>query len=199
MYFGAEDIGENILREVSVSIEPTEEVVELDYFKNYAKIPKTVKVDDELVVNIIKNARRLSERWLNKSFITQTLIAYWDRYGKEVELPRGPHQSITTVVRTYQGTDTALTANTDYYTNGIDYLAIYPNSVYRASVGVLNYALKVTYVAGFGDSREDVPPEYVDLICLQAAIDYYRGEPSKQLSGEAIRKSGLTRERANWF
>lgn len=199
MYFGAEDIGENILREVKVSSPPAEEVIELDYFKNYAKIPKTVKVDDELAMHMIINARRVTEKYLNEAFITQTLIAYWDQYGKQVDLPRGPHQSITTVETIYQGTTTTLTANTDYYTGGEDWLSIYPNSVYRGSVGKLNYHLRVTYVAGYGTDREDVPEEYYDIICAQAAIDYYRGEASRQLSGEVIRKSGIIRKRANWF
>jgi len=195
----SEDVGETVLREIKVSTAPAAEVIDLDYFKNYAKIPPSAKIDDELTLNLIKNAIKLTEAYVDKSFITQTLIAYWDSFGKEVHIPRGPHQSITTVERIYKGVSTVLVSGTDYYTSGEDYLSIYPTTVYRGSVGRINYNLKVTYIAGFGTDQNDVPEEYVDLICRQALIDYERGEASKQLSGEAIKKSSITLQRANWF
>jgi uncharacterized phiE125 gp8 family phage protein len=181
--------GETTGLQTKVTVKPVNPVVTVTEAKNWARI--SGNAEDTLITDLIETATKQIESHYNLSLISQTRIAFWESYGEEVSIPYGPHQSITTVERIYQGTSTTLTSS-DYHTDGLDYLNIYPNTVYRGSHGRVNYNLKITYVSGFGADGSDVPEDIRKAVSILVAHLYeyrqeFRDQSNKVMSGEVDR------------
>lgn len=154
-----------------VIVEPEEEPITLEEAKNYLKIDLSMTEDDQLITRIIKAVRMAAEKYAQTSFVTQTLIAYSDKWDPARELPYGPHQSIISVVRThYDNTEVTLTTE-EYSYSGIDYFTVLPDKVWRLSEGFINNRIKVEYVAGFGTAT-DVPDD-IKLAILKEVAELY--------------------------
>lgn len=192
---GAIDKGETVLNEVKVVTEGAEPVT-VDELRQYLR--QSASVDDAMIALCLTSARQKLESFLDISFCTQTLKAVYTQAGKEIDLPRGPHTAITSANRTYQGTTTALTSGTDYWTYGADYYVIYPNIVYTTKTGLINYQYDFTYTAGFGTPAQ-VPAKYKKLILAQAAIEYERGEATPTLHMEVLKEAELLQRKPTWF
>lgn len=193
---GAINKGETILNEVKVVTEPTEEPVTLDELRNYLR--QSASVDDAMIDIVRKSARRKLERFLDISFVTQTLKAVYTQVGKEIELPRGPHTEITSANRTYKDTTSSLTEGSDFWIYGDEYYVVYPSIVYTSKTGLINYQYDFTYTAGFG-AASDVPDEYKKLILAQAAIEYERGEATGTLYHQVMKEAELLQRKPTWF
>ena len=74
--------------------------------------------EDTLIVDLIEAARGYCENYTGRSYAAQTLEYYIDAFPVEIDLPRKPVKSVTSIIyKDYEGTETTLTANTDYIVN----------------------------------------------------------------------------------
>lgn len=154
-----------------VLVEPLEEPVSLEEVKNYLKIDMSVTEDDQLIDRLIKAVRISAEKYAQTSFVTQTRVAYSDNWDPECELPYGPHQSISKVIRLMRdGTEQELDP-VDYSYNGFNFYTVCPQKVYRLSEGFINHRIKVEYVAGFGNAAD--VPEDIKLAILKEVAELY--------------------------
>ena len=103
--------------------------------------------DDSLIADLVAESIDFVEEQYGFQLIEKTVTVEYEYYGKEVQLPLYPVQSVTSIKAIDQdGTETTLTVNEDYYLTG-DTLII--DSVYGWEVPDDRVRLKVVYVAGY--------------------------------------------------
>jgi uncharacterized phiE125 gp8 family phage protein len=118
--------------------------------------------DDKYIYDLINTSRVYCEKWQNRAYISQTLEMRMDcfpRHGGVIQLPRANALSVSSISYVDSNGDDQ-TLSTDIYDVDIyskpariteSYGQVWPNT--RRVVN----AVTVTYVAGYGTTREDVP------------------------------------------
>lgn len=153
---------------LEITSAPTVEPIDLGEAKAHCK----VEVDDEngLFGHWIRTARRLCESWLDTSLITQTVKVYLDTFPEwEIEMPRSPVQSITSISYIDHAGAAQTLAGSAYQADLKSkparivpaYGEVWPTTRY----GYLN-AVTITMVAGYGAAGSDVPSEILQAMYL---------------------------------
>jgi len=103
--------------------------------------------DDSLIADLVAEVIDIVEQTYSFQLIEKTVVAEFETFGKRVDLPLFPVQSVTSVVTLDDdGTETTLTSGTDYYLTG-DTLVV--EQIYDNEHPFARVRLKVTYVAGY--------------------------------------------------
>jgi len=157
---------------------PTVEPVTVDEVKTLTHVSHSV--EDDLILRWIKTARQLAEGYQWRAYITQTLELSFDGFpSMPIEIPRSPLQSVTSIKYTdYLGTETTLyeAGNTDMFlvdTEGepgridLAYNQVWPSVTLRTLSPV-----QIVFVAGYGDSADDVPDQVKDAILMYCGWRY---------------------------
>jgi len=196
-----------------VTSAPAIEPVTLTELKTALRI--TASTDDTLLTQLIIDARTYAEDYTGRKFITQTLVSYADnlagdltdewqpgyRVGYEVGIYSGdrqvkfdwvPAQSITSVITV--DTDNAETtyASTNYYLDNYDnnlfpFVNVNDNSTLVNTSLRSKNAIKITWIAGYGDAAVDVPSSIRRGIIMMASHLYTnRGD----CGDDCVSKSG---------
>lgn len=157
-----------------VVIPPATEPVTLSEFKLQARIDHND--EDTLIAQYIKAAREHVETILRRALITQTLmLALDDWWVGEQELLMPPLQSVAQITyRDVNGTEHTLNP-TDYVVDTVsDPGRIrFAKGVSHPNVELWPYAaVKITYVAGYGNNASDVP-EAIRQAVRMLAVHYY--------------------------
>ena len=147
--------------------QPAASVVELR-----AHARKATSDEDQSLLQYLWSATEYLEAWLNRSLITQTWELALD--GGEpaddaLDLPRGPLQSVTSVV-TYDEKDAATTFAASKYEVDKAAARIFlkdDNSWPTSLRGLRSFV--VTYVAGYGAQVDDVPRSLRQAVLVIAA------------------------------
>lgn len=140
-------IGENTGLEVKITTDLVTEPVSVTEQKAYSRF--TLADDDTLIGELITSARQRLEAWTGRSFGSKSIIAYWQTFSKEVELPYAPINTITSVKTIYQGIETTLVEDTDYYVTGLDLQILNMVGISQRKWGVTKTSLQVIYIAGY--------------------------------------------------
>lgn len=161
----------------------------LEDLKSFARIDGTE--EDGLLDGFLQAATEAAQQYTRRSFIGQSLKATYDLeqgcpdnwldgcydlpanyfdggLPEVIELPRGPIRSVTSVV-TYDESNAPSAydpANYSLIGNRVVLAedAYWPTSLRRVG------ALEITYSAGFGDERQDVPQPIRTAILIHAAL-----------------------------
>jgi uncharacterized phiE125 gp8 family phage protein len=140
--------------------EPAEEPISFDEAKDHLNLTSQTK--DNYVDSLIKVARRMVERYLQRALITQTWDLYLPDWRDCIDLHYPPLISITSVVyKNLLGADTTLTHGNYMHVVTADtpgklirkYGVTFPQVEYGNPD-----AIKIRYVAGYGSS-ESVPED----------------------------------------
>lgn len=167
------------LSEVEITTEPSVEPLTTAEFHTWANLNTAFTDDDAAVIpNVIKSARQMVERYLNRALITQTITAYFDSIQEKMYLPFNPVISVATVKRKRLDVSTTLTLNTDYYIQGnkdkflfiTNPLDVVPGTSPRDTLN--GFELEVKYDAGYGDASTDVPQNLIDSVAMVAVGNY---------------------------
>lgn len=159
---------------------PETEPVSLAETKQHARIDEDT--DNNLVASLIVAARQLAETFTRRAFITQTWKMNLDAWpGGEVELPKAPLQSVTSVT-TYDDADVATVfAASGYYvdTDTKPGRIVLRDSSTWPDVERVGNGIAIVYKAGYGDQPSDVPAA-IRLAILQTIAHLYqhRGDAS---------------------
>lgn len=167
---------------ITVTTEPTAEPVTLAMAKAHLQV--THNADDAFILRLIKAARKRFEGLTYRKLCTQTLTIILDAHEVtwHVYVPARPFTSLTSIK--YYGTDgtlTAYTEGTDFYTVGTDpmeLVAMTAFSPYRSRA-----AYQVIGTAGYGDP-EDVPADV--RTCLLTMIADAFHNPESTVTGQLI-------------
>lgn len=185
---------------------PAIEPFDVAYVKNYLKVSATA--DDVLIADLIIAARQYVERITGRMLFTVTVTEYFDCWpdskskdARTIELVAAPVQSVTSVSYiaedaapgVYTLLDAALyVADVESGQNQRrrsrvvrDFDVLWPQTE-----GYVN-AVKVVYVAGYGDIRADVPgPLMVAMLRLIGV--WYEGRDWKNINEFGIIESLIT-------
>ena len=163
-----------------VTSAPAAEPLLLADVKNYLKIESSVTEDDDLITELIKNARIFVERHTARALITQTITEYFDEFpavdkvkplnSRILKLHMAPAQSVTSVSYVAADGDPSSyttwdnTGNAAYFTDLVSGLnSIGPARICKKKgvdwpeIEEYANAVKVVYVAGYGAAGTSVP------------------------------------------
>lgn len=177
-----------------ITTQPTEEPISLQELKDHLRIESS-EWDGELTW-LIQEGRRYVEMHTGRALITQTWQLLIDDMFDPIALPYAPLQSITSIQ--YQDLNNATqTLSTDNYT--VDANAI-PGKIVQSYGGTypsvypdIN-SVTITFVAGFGDDKTDVPEEYKRAIKMYCQWVYDHDDTAKSVLDIFINQSKI-----NWY
>ena len=198
-----------------VTSEPAVEPITLAEVKSHLNISGSD--DDTLITEYIKAARQLAEDYTGLKFITQTLEGYsdnWDGGATQgqwwsgrvegayfshvlngqghVTLDHGPCQSITTFETIDQSNAASTFNSSNYYLENFDnrmFPRIHLNDGATLPTALRQHnGIKITYVAGFGDTAADVPSS------IKHALKYMTAELYEKRGGcdDCVKESGMS-------
>lgn len=163
----------------AASGEPDVEPVSTAEAKSWSRIDTSA--DDTLIGTLITGARLRFESDARRSCITQTWEYYLDRFPSDdeaIELPRPPVQSVSSITYTDENGDSQTWSSSDYSLDSVSQPArVYPayDETYPETQDIRN-AVKITYVAGYGDAGSDVPQDVRNAILMLVAHWYEHRE-----------------------
>ena len=168
-----------MIAEVEITTEPTVEPLTVAEFHTWSNIPTAFTDDDATIIpNVIKSARQMVERYLNRALITQTITVWYSSVGEKVYLPFTPVISVTTVKTKRLNESTTLTENTGYYVQGnkdkwiflTNPLDVTPGTSPRDTLE--GFELEIVYQAGYGAASTAIPQDVIDSVAMVASGNY---------------------------
>lgn len=163
---------------------PATEPVGLTEAREHLGLPSTETGHDGKLQRMIEMGRRTVEKYTRRSLINQTLKLTMSRFpesNQPIELPRPPLSSVTSVAYIdYAGTSQTLVAGTDYQTvldSSPGRITPEVNEVWPTVETSREEAVTVTYVAGYGPDRDDVPDDLRGVVLELVAFWFsHRGD-----------------------
>lgn len=136
---------------------PAVEPITLNEAKNHLRVDTAN--DDTLITALITTARQLAERETKRAFITQTWEMYLDSATAEIEIPKSPLQSITSIKVISEAGVSSEVSNTWYV---VDVSENLPGRVKLKSgytwPSHRNFAsFIIEFKAGYGDAATNIP------------------------------------------
>lgn len=146
---------------------PAVEPITLYQAKQHLRVDTAA--EDALINGLIAAARAWAEEYSGRALITQTLELVLECFPHEViRLPRQPSQDIVSITYTDQNGDTQVIPPDDYR---IDTASVFHNvrpAHGKSWPSVRNGpgAVRIRYIAGFGNTGSAVPPHYIQAMLL---------------------------------
>ena len=158
---------------------PALEPVSLDTAKSHCRVE--VDEDDDLIESLVTVARRTAEHWRNEALITQTwnlLLDAWPE-GDALRIPNPPLQSVSSI--TYKDTDgdeaTFAAANYIVDTDKVPGAVVLAHGASWPGTALYPTSpITVQFVAGYGDTANDVPEEVRQAMLLMIGHWYENRE-----------------------
>lgn len=161
-------------------------------------------VEDSLLTALITAAREYCEGFTGRALATQTIEAYPEYFCGDMELPRPPLQSVTSVkYKDSESTETTLTEDTDYIvdTDSVFGRLVLPyNKSWPTFTAYPVNPIRVRYDAGYSDT--DPIPQTIKLAILLLVGHWYANrEATGKVEGqiEFAVKALLTLHKVRWF
>ena len=162
--------------------------------------------DDDYISGLISDAVDMidGEGVLGRAMITQSWAQWFAQSLGRVRLTMGPFQSLTSVeyydasgtLQSASASDFEIRKDRDFVTIGPKGGATWPAGQTRAD------AIKVTYVAGFGDAASDVPPSLRRAILLLIGHWYENREAATEFNLKELPmgvEALIDRHRVGWY
>lgn len=156
------------MRSSTLITAPTGQLFTLDEAKRHLRVDDAV--DDARINNLITSARRWVEDYTRRATLNATWQLYLDFFPAVIELPFPPLASVTAASFTYvDGDGNSTQVPTATYTVDADAEA---GRIYEAyeqtwpTPRVVEKAITVEFVAGYGTAATDVPPAMIEAAYL---------------------------------
>lgn len=169
-----------MLRSLVRTVPPATEPVLLHEIKAQLRIESDQTDEDTMLAERIEAARVRAEHVTGRSLISQTWrlsLFEWPRESS-IELDRPPLQSVTSV-EYWDGSIWATMPTTDYEVDADDLMGrvVLAAGKHWPALGTSNgRRVRVTYVAGYGASPDDVPQTIREWILMSAATTHEHRE-----------------------
>jgi len=159
---------------VTVTSQPAVEPVSLDSVKDHLGIARGELGHDAHLTSLIKAARLAAEKYTRRALITQTRKLTLDHFPEwRIYLPNPPLQSVSSI--TYVDSDgvtqTVSSSLYDVHTTSSPGFVEPAYSEVWPTPRVQSQAVNITYVAGFGDAKDDIPEDIKQAIVF--LVEWY--------------------------
>lgn len=160
------------------TVQPQTLPIAISDARKQCEIGETDTTHDSHLFRLASTATRDVERQTRRALITQTWQLVLDRFPDEIELPRPPLQSLSIVYIDDSGTSRTLDSSLYQVEYGTPACVVPAyNKTWPTTRPETENAVQVTYVAGFGDTSDDVPAEYQNVILELIAFRFFnRGD-----------------------
>ncbi len=147
-----------------VTTPPAIEPVSLSEMRAHLGIGQSQDTNrDPIIAGRIATARNMVEKYTGTAIMSQTLTGYSNVFDAVIPLCC-PAQSITSIVYIdSDGTEQTL-ATDQYEIDTVTSVVVPAYGVSWPSARLKTNSVRVQYVAGYGDTAEDVPPPLLDAI-----------------------------------
>jgi len=158
--------------------------------------------DDDLIDALVVAARRQVELETWRALITQTWKVTLDAFpaGDTLRLPRPPLQSVTHIKYTPKG-GSLTTFDSDSYIVDTDSepgrIVLYSGESWPGDTLQIVNGVEIQFVAGYGDSANDVPQELIQAMLLM--IGHWYEHREEVVLGSVARSIPLGVEALLWF
>lgn len=151
-----------------VTSEPAIEPVSLTEIKEHCRVDHDE--EDALLESFVKTARVMCERHTGRALITQTRVAYFDKWDDDFDLAGTPVQSITSLKYFDRNSTETTVSDTSYLLDAqrgelVFKFGIAPPTLWLREVN----PIQVTYVCGYGSTADTVPSPLRTAIKMMAA------------------------------
>lgn len=171
---------------IVITSEPANEPLTAD---DNAKLHMRVDVteDDELINLYIKAARKYIEQAAKRTFITQTIRYSLDKWpdDNKIYLPRPPLQSVSSIVYLDEDGTSTTWSSSNYIVDSDSEpgrVALAASQTWPATTLYPVNAIRITYIAGYGDDATDVPETWRQAIRLLTG-HWYENREAALLTG----------------
>lgn len=159
-----------------VTVPPVGDVVSLREIKSQINQSDTVTADDVLLMRLASRATDDIAQWTNRAILTQTIQMTLDWPVAAIWLPRNPVQSVSRIEyldrsRVWQDFDRAKYCLVNDREPAV--VELVDGEYWPSEMARQRARLRITYIAGYGDSGEDVPETLRGCI-LRLTETYYR-------------------------
>ena len=158
-------------RSLTTLTEPVNEPVSLVEAKAYLRVDNTD--EDTLIGTLITAARQWVESYLDRALILRQLVLRLDTFPVEIELPQPPLSSAGTTTAisltyTLETGTTATLSSSEYRIDRTSTPGVLRQNYSGSWPGHLNdyNSIAVTYWAGYGSDKGDMPPAIKNAILL---------------------------------
>lgn len=182
------------------TVAPAVEPVTVAEMKRHLRVD--IDDDDGFIEGLIAAGRDYLEKVAWRAFITQTWRLSLDGWpaGDEIELPRPPLQSVTSIVYTDSDNNATTWAASNYIVDTdsepgrvvLAYGASWPGVTLRPA-----NPIQITYVAGYGDDGSAVPVSYQQALKLLVGHWYENREAT--IAGTIAREIPLAVDSLLWL
>jgi len=154
------------------------EPIGLNEAKTHLRIEQSQNEENELILGLIAASRQMVESYLGRQLVSATWELSLQSFKEEIELPHPPVQSITSITYIDQ---LGVTQTVDPTVYELDSNVLPPvvrlawNQWWPCPRSQSN-AVRVKYVAGYGDSGNDVPFGIRAAMLLQIGYLYENRE-----------------------
>lgn len=161
--------------------------------------------EDDLILSLIQSARTYCENYTGRALATQTIEAYLDEFpvADEIELPRPPLQSVTSVI--YKNSDsvsTTMTVTTEYIVDAdsdVGRVVLPYGKSWPSFTAYTVNPIKIKYVAGYTETPEPLKQAMLLIIGHWYANreDVVTGTVSKSI--ELASRALMNQYRVRWW
>jgi uncharacterized phiE125 gp8 family phage protein len=187
--YGMRDVPSSILpketnpnRFWKVTTNPLVEPITVQELKDYARIDGNT--EDSILSSIIKGTRLLTENYLGRALIEQTITLQMDYWpSNQIELPRPPLLSITSINTLDENNIPTVYAASNYYTmtNATPGRLVIKNSMsYPENDERWFGGYQIIYKAGYGSTATYIPDAIREGIKVWATMIYENRVPSDE-------------------
>ena len=152
-------------------VAPINEVVSLEKAKEFMRVLEDDQND--VISSMILSATDYASNYTNRQFITATYELYTEIFKQDMQLPKNPIQSITSVE--YMDENGVYQPMTDFYVygeNGVSKIHFEDMPTHKEHKN----AIRITFVAGYGDNSTDVPSAIISFILVMTSTLYENRE-----------------------
>lgn len=152
-------------------VAPVNELLTLDSAKSFMRILDT---DSDIDIQaMINSSLEYAQNYTNRQFITATYELYTDVFKQDMQLPKNPIQSVTSVE--YMDENGVYQPMTDFYVygeNGVSKIHFEDMPTHKEHKN----AIRITFVAGYGDNSTDVPETIKSYLRVMVSTLYENRE-----------------------
>jgi uncharacterized phiE125 gp8 family phage protein len=130
--------------------------------------------EDDYLNFLIDAVAEFGEKYVRRDFITRTYETYRDDFCDSLELRKNPVQSVSKVERLVDDVLTEVPTTVYFATlsNTYPHLSLKVSQSWPTDADNIEQAVKITFVAGFGDDSTDIPDKYKNAMLAHIAFIY---------------------------